>query len=388
MNIAFIPARCGSQSIPLKNVKNLCGKPLIYWSLKALSNSSNIDKIYVATDCNEIKEVVKGFHLKKVSIYNRNKVNASNTATTESVMLEFIDNNNFDNEDLFILVQATTPFVTNNDFNRAIFQLKKEEADSLLSCVRTKRFFWNKNGEPINYSYMSRPRRQEFDGILMENGAFYINKIKNIKIHKNRLSGKIAIYEMPEFTAIEADEEDDWIIIEQLMYKYIIPKEILNIQIKLFVTDVDGVLTDAGMYYDENGNELKKFNTHDGMGFKLLREKGIKTAIITSENTNIVKNRAKKLKVDYLYQGRLHQGKLDAVKEICKQENIELGKVAYIGDDINDKELLEQVSLFACPRNAVDTIKSIPNIIKLKKAGGNGAVREFIEIILKNQNDN
>jgi N-acylneuraminate cytidylyltransferase len=388
MNIAFIPARCGSQSIPLKNVKDLCGKPLIYWSLKALSNSSNIDKIYVATDCNEIKEVVKGFHLKKVSIYNRNKVNASNTATTESVMLEFIDNNNFDNEDLFILVQATTPFVTNNDFDIAISQLKKEEADSLLSCVRTKRFFWNKNGEPINYNYMSRPRRQEFDGILMENGAFYINKIKNIKRHKNRLSGKIVIYEMPEFTATEADEEDDWIILEQLMYKYIVPKQTSNIKIKLFVTDVDGVLTDAGMYYDENGNELKKFNTHDGMGFKLLREKGIKTAIITSENTNIVKNRAKKLKADYLYQGRLHQGKLDAVKEICKQENIELGEVAYIGDDINDKELLEQVSLFACPRNAVDTIKSIPNIIKLKKAGGNGAVREFIEIILKNQNDN
>ena len=84
-------------------------------------------------------------------------------------------------------------------------------------------------------------------------------------------------------------------------------------KIKLFVTDVDGVLTDAGMYYSENGDELKKFNTHDGMAFQLMRNEGLKTAIITSENTKIVENRAQKLKVDYLYQGKKHGGKLDSV---------------------------------------------------------------------------
>jgi len=381
MNIGFIPARCGSQSIPFKNIKELCGKPLIYWSLKALSDSSSLDRIYVATDCHEIKETVKGFHLKKVNIYDRNKENASNTASTESVMLEFINNSNFDEEDIFILAQATSPFTTFHDFDRAITQLKNEGADSLLTCTKVKRFFWNKNGVALNYDYMNRPRRQNFDGILMENGAFYINKIKNIKKYKNRLSGKIAIYEMPEFTAIEADEEDDWLMIESLMYKYICPQQ-SNVKIKLFATDVDGVLTDAGMYYDENGNELKKFNTHDGMGFKLLKENGFKTAIITSEDTKIVQNRAMKLKVDYLYQGS-HRHKLDSIKEICEQENITLDEVAYIGDDINDKELLEKVGLSACPSNAVEQIKNIENIIHLKKSGGNGAVREFIELILK-----
>ncbi|MCD8544057.1 MAG: HAD hydrolase-like protein [Sulfurospirillum cavolei] len=136
------------------------------------------------------------------------------------------------------------------------------------------------------------------------------------------------------------------------------------------------------MYYGDNGEEFKKFNTHDGKGFELLRKAGIKTGIITSENTKIVENRAKKLKVDYLYQRLEHKGKLDIAKEICQKENITLNEVAYIGDDINCKELLQSVGLAACPVNALEEIKNIPNIIKLSKCGGDGAVREFVDSIL------
>jgi len=152
--------------------------------------------------------------------------------------------------------------------------------------------------------------------------------------------------------------------------------------IKLFLTDVDGVLTDAGMYYSEQGDELKKFNTHDGMGLQLIREKGIKTGIITSENTQMVERRAKKLKLDYLYQGKREGGKLASVLEICEKEGISLNEVAYIGDDINCFELLSKVGLAACPANAIDTVKNIPGIIRMNKKGGEGCVREFIELIL------
>jgi YrbI family 3-deoxy-D-manno-octulosonate 8-phosphate phosphatase len=155
------------------------------------------------------------------------------------------------------------------------------------------------------------------------------------------------------------------------------------VKIKLFLSDVDGVMTDAGMYYTESGDEFKKFNTHDGMGFELLRKARIKTGIITSENTKIVERRAAKLKVDYLYQGKKDGGKLGAAKEICEKEGIELNEVAYIGDDINCFELLNHVGMAACPSNAVKTIKNIPNIIQLKRAGGDGAVREFIDLIVE-----
>lgn len=153
-------------------------------------------------------------------------------------------------------------------------------------------------------------------------------------------------------------------------------------KIKLFLTDVDGVLTDAGMYYSETGDELKKFNTHDGMGLQIIRQHGIKTGIVTSENTKLVERRYNKLKLDFLYQGHREGGKLATVKELCEKENISLSEVAYIGDDVNCLELLSNVGFAACPANALDSIKNIQGITVLKKKGGEGCVREFIELIL------
>ena len=138
------------------------------------------------------------------------------------------------------------------------------------------------------------------------------------------------------------------------------------------------------MYYSESGEELKKFNTRDGKGFELLKKAGIKVGIITSEDTLIVERRAKKMKLDYLFQGLEHKGKLDVALEICKTEGILLDEIAYIGDDVNCIELLSEVGLKACPRDSSSAVKLIPNIIRLNKKGGDGCVREFIEIILKN----
>ena len=155
-------------------------------------------------------------------------------------------------------------------------------------------------------------------------------------------------------------------------------------QIKIVLTDVDGVLTDGGMYYTESGDEFKKFNTRDGMGFDLLRKVGIKTGIITTENTRIVERRGKKLQVDYCFQGKREGGKFATASEICKLENITLQNVAYIGDDINCIDLLEAVGFAACPADAVQAVKNIKGIRILKLKGGEGVVREFVELILKN----
>ena len=130
-------------------------------------------------------------------------------------------------------------------------------------------------------------------------------------------------------------------------------------------------MTDAGMYYTESGDEFKKFNTHDGMGFN-----------ITTENTKMVERRAAKLKMDYLYQGKGFGGKLAAALDICAKENISIKEVAYIGDDVNCIELLQNVGLAACPANATAKVKAIEGIIHLTKKGGEGAVREFIDMIL------
>jgi N-acylneuraminate cytidylyltransferase len=385
MVTAFIPVRGGSKSIPCKNIKLLCGKPLVYWSMSALEKTETIDEMVVATDSDEIERIVLSFHFSKTKIYRRSAENASDTASTESVILEYLEQSTLTDEDIFILVQATSPLTEANHFSEALNLYSTSQYDSLLTCVRNYRFFWNEDGTSKNYDYRQRPRRQSFDGQLMENGAFYINTVGNIKQSKNRLSGKIGIYEMPDYTATEIDEPDDWIILERLMQKYIVLKEPKK-KIKLFLTDVDGVLTDGGMYYSETGNELKKFNTRDGMAFELLRNTGIKTGIITSENTRIVENRAKKLKVDYLYQGKKEGGKLATAKAICEKEGIDLNAVAYIGDDINCKELLKRVGYAYCPKDAADEIKSIDGITIVNCNGGDGVVREFVEILLKKKN--
>jgi YrbI family 3-deoxy-D-manno-octulosonate 8-phosphate phosphatase len=384
MIVAFVPVRCGSKSIPFKNIKLFCGQPLIYWCLKTLELSSLIDKIVVATDCDEIKSIALNFKFSKVDIFNRSSVNASDTSSTESVILEYLSFSNLKPEDYFITVQVTSPFLEPYQIDSAFKKLINENGDSLLSCVRTKRFFWDENGNSINYNYKFRPRRQDFGGLLMENGSFYISTISGLQKSKNRLNGKIIIYEMPDYSGIEIDEPGDWAIAEEIFSQNTLKNhDKINYEIKLFVTDVDGTLTDAGMYYDQFGNELKKFNTQDGKGFELLRNANIKTGVITSEDTDIVSNRAKKLKVDYLVQGVSNLGKLQSILQICIKENFSIKNVAYIGDDINCKELLENVGLAACPDNAVDSIKKIRGILKLQRSGGNGAVREFIDLILK-----
>lgn len=220
--IAFVPARCGSKSISFKNIKLFCGKPLIFWVLQSLQETVEVDEVYVATDCDEIKDTVESFGFGKTKVYLRDAENAQDESSTESAMLEFLSKKDFSDKDKFILVQATCPLVLSGDFSNALSQYAYEKSDSLLTCARVKIFLWNSSGEPLNYDFRRRPRRQEIKGELMENGAFYITSVGSLKKNKNRLSGKISIFEMPEYTAIDIDDEDDWLVAEMLMKKYIL----------------------------------------------------------------------------------------------------------------------------------------------------------------------
>lgn len=215
--IAFIPVRGGSKSIPSKNIRLICGKPLVYWNLEALQTTEAVEQIIVATDSNEIESVVAGFDFGKVVIYRRSAENASDTASTESVMLEYLHQAGLHHDDIFMLVQATSPLTRGEHFREALSLFSQQKYDSVLSCVRVKRFLWNADGTSKNYDYRNRPRRQNFEGELMENGAFYISTAGRIVDTQNRLSGRIGIYEMPEYTAVEIDEPHDWLIMEQLM---------------------------------------------------------------------------------------------------------------------------------------------------------------------------
>lgn len=384
MDVAFIPVRGGSKSIPLKNIRLICGRPLVYWTVKAACECSYIDRVYVSTDNEKIRTTVENLkkenRLLKIEVITRSGESASDTAATELAMLEFARKFEFDN---IALIQATSPLLQKEDLNRGFKAFFESGVDSVLSVVSQKRFQWrnDENGfaHSINYDIFHRPRRQEFEGCLVENGAFYITSKKNLLKSQNRISGNVKTIEMDEDTFFEIDELNDWMIVEMLMKRRGIRDCSELPEIKMFLTDCDGCLTDGGMYYSEAGDELKKFNTRDGMGFALLKKKGIITGIITSETATLNKRRAEKLQLDILEVGC--KDKKAAIIALSEKYKIPLENIAYIGDDINDLEAIKVVGYGCCPANALEMVRKSARYVASVN-GGDGVIREIAEKIL------
>lgn len=387
MNIAFIPVRGGSKSIPLKNIRPMNGKPLVYWTVKAACECSSIDQVCVATDSDAIRDTVNTFRKEmpeheaaKLQLVDRSPETASDTASTESAMLEFAKNHTFET---MVLVQATSPLLQASDLDHGFEAYHHAGTDSVLSVVRQKRFHWAVDKEgcatPTNYDVFNRPRRQEFDGYLVENGAFYITSREALLSTSNRVSGKIEAVEMPEATFFEIDEPEDWIIIEALMKRRDSMTESTSKsmrEIKMFLTDCDGCLTDGGMYYSENGDELKKFNTRDGMGFQILREKGILTGIVTGENVDLNRRRAEKLKLDILKPGAKNKSQI--LKDLAAEYHISTDQILYIGDDRNDLGAIELAGFSCAPADAIEAVKAKADYVTTA-TGGHGVIREVVE---------
>lgn len=151
-------------------------------------------------------------------------------------------------------------------------------------------------------------------------------------------------------------------------------------KIKLVLTDCDGVLTDTGVYYSTNGEEMKRFSIRDGMGTERLRKLcNIETGIVTGENSGIVTSRAAKLNITEVHLGI--KNKVACVKEICERLNLQLEQIAFIGDDTNDIEIMKIVGLTACPSDATHFVKELADLI-VESKGGNGAFRDFAEFII------
>lgn len=386
MNVAFIPVRGGSKSIPLKNIKEICGKPLVYWTVKAACECKAIDKVYVATDHDKIREVVRSFGFDKVEVIDRSAESASDTASTESAMLEFAANYEFEN---IVLIQATSPLLKAEDLDKGFELFAQSDCDSVLSVVPQKRFYWSyaEDGSvvPTNYDVYHRPRRQEFDGSLTENGAFYITSKSDLIRTGNRVFGRIKAVEMCEDSFFEIDEPSDWLIIEALMKKNGMDERTIPdlSKIQMFLTDSDGCLTDGGMYYTENGDEIKKFSALDGKGFSLLRENGIITGIITGEDRKLVERRGQKLHLDVVKMGIRH--KLPVVEEIAAEYQIPLENICYIGDDLIDLPVIKAVGFGCSVANGRPAVKEAAKYIT-ETPGGQGAIREVVDMILACKN--
>jgi N-acylneuraminate cytidylyltransferase len=367
--IAIIPARGKSKGIPRKNIKMLCGKPLIVWTIEQALNSK-VDEVYVSTEDKEIAEISKKAGAK---VIERPLELAQDDSSTESVLLH-ASKVLKDDYEIMVLLQCTSPLRFPSQINEAIDLFLKEKADSLVSVYKNDKFLW-KDGKSINYDFKNRPRRQEKDWEFVENGSIYVFKKEVLLTDENRLGGKIIQYEMPKWMSLEIDEEDDFKLAEFLMRtKY--PKQKPK-NIKLVIFDVDGVFTDGSVYLDEEGGEMLKFSRIDGKGIELLKKK-CQVVAISSENSRIIIERMMKLGVT-CYIGI--KNKSEIYNRLKKKYNLKDEEICVCGDDVQDICILEKAGFSCCPANAQEEVKEICSFISDKK-GGDGFVRDVCDLLI------
>lgn len=212
--LGLLPLRAGSKSIPGKNLKPLAGRPLYAWCLEAALASAVFDRVYVASDGADIRADVAARFGDAVEVIGRTHANATDTASSESVMLEFLATHPCA---VLGLIQATSPLTRAEDFIAARRRYEDERLDSLLTATRSRRFYWSDDARPLNYEPRARPRRQDFAGLLQENGAFYLSAASMLATSGCRLGERIGIHVMHEDSAVELDEPADWERLEHVL---------------------------------------------------------------------------------------------------------------------------------------------------------------------------
>ncbi|WP_299148243.1 acylneuraminate cytidylyltransferase [uncultured Dokdonia sp.] len=382
-SIGFIPLRKGSKGIPGKNKKKLLGRPLFCWALGE-AIASQLDTIYIFTDDEDIITFVhKEYHwTDKVKTVKRSEESATDAASTEMGMLEFV-NRLEEPFDILCLLQATSPFTTSFDINACLDKVQSgANYDSALTVVNTHRFTWYEDGTPKNYDVFNRPRRQDFEGLLIENGACYVTTSSAFRESKNRISGNIATVQMPEDSLTEIDSLTDWKIVEELLAARLKTKK-QSSRITHLILDVDGVFTDGCIYYGAEGELMKKFDMRDGMGLEILRQYNVEVMVMTSEDSQIVASRMKKLKINDVFMGV--KDKYSLLSRIVTDRDLSFSNIAYIGDDVNDMANICAAGWSFTPANATMPIKNHADVI-LQNNSAEGAIREACDFIIKYNN--
>ncbi|HET8885327.1 MAG TPA: N-acylneuraminate cytidylyltransferase [Salinimicrobium sp.] len=351
--IGFLPI---SQKNKLSKRKFL-GRPLFCWVL-AEAIFSELEEIFVATDDDEIQHFIsKNYNwTKKINVISfdskTNSVEAFNSFKTEKSKTG----------DIVCLLNIFSAFVSKADINRGLSKVSDQKTTHAISVVELENKIRNEDGSITMGVQNSR---------FLENSALLFEKIGGENLKTSEL------IKMPVETIFPISEKN-WESNETIIANKLISEKETK-SIKFLVLDVDGVFTDGGVYYDENGELSKRFDIRDGMGLEILREHGVQVAVMTSEDSALVKKRMEKLKIEHVFL--YAKDKHSLLQNFLEQQNISRGEIAYIGDDVNDLANLCSVGWSFCPQNATNSVKPFVDII-LSQNSGNGAIREATERIL------
>jgi YrbI family 3-deoxy-D-manno-octulosonate 8-phosphate phosphatase len=382
--LVIIPARGGSKGIPGKNIKLLDGKPLIEYSIHEAQIAKSITRIIVSTDDDKIAIVAKKAGA-EVSI--RPQDISGDKASSESALLYVLDELELKENyqpDIVVFLQCTSPLTLAEDIEGIVALLLTENADSAFSAIRFYHFVWNRGqlgAEGINHKKSVRPMRQDREEQFLENGAIYVFRTEGFRKSRHRFFGTTAIYEMPPERCLEIDEPYDFELAEIALQKKLIQTVVDKIpnNIEALVMDFDGVFTDNSVYVMDDGREVVRCHRGDGMGLSLLKSAGLPLFVISKEKNKVLLARCNKLGIPVLHDV---DDKLPALKKWAAEMNISIDKIVYVGNDINDIECINAVGCGVAVADAVSEVISCAKII-LSSPGGNGALRELANLIIK-----
>lgn len=387
--VAIIPARGGSKGVPRKNLRRVGGVPLIERAVRTASETDGIDLVVVSTDDDEIAAVSETAGARVV---RRPADISGDTASSESAILHALDVLEGEGEpaEVVAFLQATSPFIAQDALSGAVREVRERRADSVFAAHETYGFLWSRGGREessgegradagaavaLNHDAAHRPRRQDREPHFLETGAFYVFRADGFREARHRFFGRIRIVEVPEWTAIEIDDEQQLRIARALAALHESPE---RVPVRAIVTDFDGVHTDDTATVDADGVERVRVSREDGMGVSLLRRAGIPMLILSTEVNAVVRARAEKLRVPVLHG---IDDKESALRGWAEEVGIPLADIAYLGNDVNDLPALRIVGWPVAVADAHPLVLEAARVV-LSRAGGHGAVRELIERVL------
>jgi N-acylneuraminate cytidylyltransferase len=381
--LAIIPARGGSKGIPHKNIQTVGGIPLIGRTIGAAKSAQSIGRVIVTTDSASIARVASQYG---AEIVERPDRLAGDIASSEAALLHAIDvleAAGSSTPDIIVFLQCTSPFTMPQDIDDAIEKLIAENADCCFSAVSTHGFLWKQSADGnaigINHDGKSRLMRQQREEEFLETGALYVMRSSGFKSHKFRFFGKTVIQALDPQRAMEIDTPADLALARALAPT--LDTRVLSVRtggtaigkIRALAMDFDGVFTDDRVTVDQNGTESVTCSRSDGFGLEALAKTGIEMVVISREKNAVVAARCRKLGIP------VHHGiddKISIFRDWCRQRNLSLSDVAYVGNDLPDIECLQAAGLAIAPKDAHPLARLNAHIV-LENPGGRGCLREL-----------
>ena len=376
--LAIIPARGGSKGIPDKNLRQVGGRSLLARTIHTVLESRFVTEVAVTTESRRIAEEARAAG---ACVIERPSSLASDTASSEAALIHAAEQ--YQAIEALAFLQCTSPFLTADELDRTIAAVVEGGADVAFTAVPSHGFLWRRQDDGsvrgINHDPSVRMRRQDRPTGLLETGAAYVMKTAGFLDAQHRFFGRIVAVEVDPRRAMEIDTPDDLEIARELASMLDVESLPLHLPIpRLLALDFDGVFTDNRVHVDEDGTESVICHRGDGHGLSVLTEH-LPVVVFSTERNPVVAARCEKLGLPYT-QG-LGDHKVDALRRYCREHDINLADVMFVGNDVNDLDCLRSVGYAVVVADAVAEAKSIAQAVT-SRTGGDGALREIADALL------